>query len=125
MIKQTPGIDYNSLLNRVSANYSNVNSARAALSRAIKDLAIFGLVRKQQNRFFATDKAVLLVNSEMKNKLVLKLNQAIASKKPETVYQLELTEKNIQPSNKKFLKKTGKTGIRTLIKAPKKTLQQS
>jgi len=88
MVKQNPGIEYNSLLNKFSANYSNINSARAALSRALKDLSIFGLVRRQQNSFFATDKAILLVNSEMKNKLVLKLNQAITSKKPETEINL-------------------------------------
>ncbi|MEK6942399.1 MAG: hypothetical protein AABW85_06085 [archaeon] len=82
MILQSPGIDYNSLLNKCSANYSNVNSARAALSRALKDFSIYGLVRRQSHNFFATDKAVIMVNSEMKNKLVLKLNQAVNSKKP-------------------------------------------
>ena len=82
MIKQNPGIEYNALLNKYSANYSNINSARAALSRALKDLLIFGFLRKQENRFFATDKAIILVNSEMKNKLLLKLNSAINSKDP-------------------------------------------
>ena len=79
IIKQSPGIDYNALLNRVSANYSSVNSARAALSRALKDLSIFGLVVRRNKSFFATDKAVILVNQEMKNKLILKLNKTINS----------------------------------------------
>lgn len=83
MVKESPGIDYNSLLNKCSANYSNINSARAALSRTLKDLLVFGLIKRQQNNFFATDKAIILVSSEMKNKLVLKLNQAVNSKKPE------------------------------------------
>lgn len=81
-IMQSPGIDYNSLLNKCSANYSNINSARAALSRALKDFSVFGFVRKQDNRFFATDKAVVVASAEMKNKLVMKLNQAISSKNP-------------------------------------------
>ena len=44
---QSPGIDYNSLLNKCSANYSNVNSVRAALSRALKDFSIYWRLRKQ------------------------------------------------------------------------------
>ena len=79
IINQSPGIDYNSLLNKIAPNYSNINSARAALSRATKDLIVFGFVVKQRNNFFATDKAGALINSEMKNKLLMRLNQTINS----------------------------------------------
>ena len=42
IVKQNNGIDYNSLLNKFSSSYSNINSARAALSRSLKDLISFG-----------------------------------------------------------------------------------
>jgi hypothetical protein len=80
IIKQNPGIEYTALLSKISSNYGTLNSARAALSRAIKDMLAFGLVQKQEKRFFATEKGQTQVNSEMKNKLLLKLNQAINSK---------------------------------------------
>ena len=82
IINQSPGIDYNSLLNKIAPNYSNINSARAALSRAVKDLTIFGFIVKQRNNFFATDKATAQISSEMKNKLLVRLNQTLNSKNP-------------------------------------------
>ncbi len=85
IVKQNPGIDYNSLLGKFSPNYSNINSARAALSRTLKDLSIFGFVQRQHKNFFITDKAQALLNSEMKNKLVLKLNQSIKSSRHENI----------------------------------------
>src|SRR3989339_617430 len=84
IINQSPGIDYNSLLNKISPNYSNINSARAALSRAVKDLAIFGFIVKQKNNFFATDKATAQISSEMKNKLLMRLNHTINSRNAES-----------------------------------------
>ena len=80
IINQSPGIDYNSLLNKTAPNYSNINSARAALSRALKDLLIFGFILKKKNNFFVTDKALAQINSEMKNKLLVHLNQTLLSK---------------------------------------------
>ena len=80
IINQSPGIDYNSLLNKISPNYSNINSARAALSRAVKDMIIFGFIVKQKNNFFATDKATAQISSEMKNKLLMRLNHTINSR---------------------------------------------
>lgn len=85
IIKQNQGIEYNSLLGKVSQNYSNVNSARAALSRALKDLSIFGFVTKQNNSFYITDKAESMLGSEMKNKLVLKLNQQVRSSRQSSI----------------------------------------
>lgn len=78
IVKQSPGIDYNSLLNKVSPNYSSVNSARAALSRTLKDASVFGFVLRKNNGFFLTEKADSMLMSEMKNKLVLKLNKSMA-----------------------------------------------
>lgn len=80
IIKQNNGIDYNTLVNKIRSNYSSINSARAALSRALKDLNAFGLVRRQNNNLFITDKGASQINSEMKSKLLLKLNQLINAK---------------------------------------------
>lgn len=88
IVKQSPGIDYNSLLNKVSPNYSSVNSARAALSRTLKDASVFGFVLRKNNGFFLTDKADSMLMAEMKNKLVLKLNKSIASGKQGNVDDL-------------------------------------
>jgi hypothetical protein len=80
IIKQSPGIDYNSLVARIASNYGSVNSARAALSRAVKDMNAIGLIEKKENRFFATEKGQIQIHSEMKSKLVIKLNQTVLDK---------------------------------------------
>lgn len=80
IIKQAESIDYNTLLNRVSSNYGSLNSARAALSRTLKDLSAFGLVKRQGDNIFITDKGAAQLNLEMKSKLLTKLNQSINSK---------------------------------------------
>jgi len=81
-MKQSPGIEYNELLNRIASDYSGLNSARAALSRTLKDMAALGFVQRQGTKLFVTDKGLLEINSEMKNKLLLKLNYAVNSKEP-------------------------------------------
>lgn len=80
IIKQSPGIDYNTLLSKLASNYGSINSARAALSRAIKDMTAVGLITKDGRRFTATEKGQTLISGEMKNKLLLKLNQTLQSK---------------------------------------------
>ncbi|MFH1588433.1 MAG: hypothetical protein ABIA76_03795 [Candidatus Diapherotrites archaeon] len=80
IVLQSQGIEYNELLNRLTASYSSINSARAALSRALKDLSVLGLIVRKENKVFATDKAQVLVQSEMKNKLIAKLNELINSR---------------------------------------------
>ncbi len=82
IVKQSPGIDYNSLLNKVSSSYGSVNSARAALSRALKDLNALGMLKRKGNNFFVTEKGAAEISGEMKNKLLIKLNQSLASKNP-------------------------------------------
>jgi hypothetical protein len=83
IVKQNPGIDYNSLFNKFASSYSNVNSARAALSRSLKDLLVLGLISKVDNKFFILEKGEAEIYSELKNKLVLGLNAVINDKKPE------------------------------------------
>ncbi len=77
IVKQSPGIDYNELLSKIAGNYSNINSARAALSRTLKDLSALGLIVKKSSRVFLTNKGKVLLGREMKNKLILKLNDAV------------------------------------------------
>ena len=77
ILKQTPGIEFNALLTKISSNYGNINSARAALSRAVKDLNARGLVQKQGKKIFPTDKGLSLLGTEMKSKLILRLNELL------------------------------------------------
>jgi len=77
IIKQKPGITYTALLARILGDYSNINSARAALSRTLKDLDALGLIRRKNNMLFITDKGLAMLQLEMKNKLILKLNEVI------------------------------------------------
>lgn len=77
IIKQSQGIKYHDLLAKILGDYSNINSARAALSRFVKDLEALGLVRRKNNQLFLTDKGILKIQIEMKNKLLLKLNELV------------------------------------------------
>lgn len=79
-MKQNPGADYISLLNKTSQNYGTINSARAALSRALKDLNAFGLAERRNNAFFLTEKGNMEINTQMKSKLLLRLNESIKSR---------------------------------------------
>ncbi|MFH0970093.1 MAG: hypothetical protein V1776_01380 [Candidatus Diapherotrites archaeon] len=74
IIQQNPGIDYQSLLSKTAPNYANLNSARAALSRVLKDAVSFGMVTRQENQLFLTDKGVAGLKVKMHDKLILKLN---------------------------------------------------
>ncbi len=94
IIKQNEGIDYNALLAKISSNYSSINSSRAALSRALKDLTAFGLVKKQGKSFFLTDKGSAEISGEIKNKLLLKLNQLFRS--PRNVDEINQIVESLQ-----------------------------
>ncbi|HLD59249.1 MAG TPA: hypothetical protein VI977_06495 [archaeon] len=94
IIKQSPGIEYNELLNRITPEYGSLNSARAALSRTLKDLAAVGFLQRQGSKLFVTDKGLLEINSEMKNKLLMRLNSSVKSKNP--VEEIESIVKMLQ-----------------------------
>lgn len=83
IIKQTPGIEYNSLLNQLISSYKDINSARAALSRTLKDLRAFGFVTKEKSRLYTTEKASGAIYSEMKSKLILRLNELVVGRASE------------------------------------------
>ena len=80
IVKQQPGIEYNELLNRIAGSYGSIESARAALSRSIRYLTALGLIARRGNSLFATGKGKALLNSEMQNKLLLRLNELMAKK---------------------------------------------
>ena len=82
IVKQQPGIEYNELLNKISGNYGSLESARAALSRSIRYLTALGLLARRGNNLFATGKGTALLNSEMQNKLLFRLNEFVNSKDP-------------------------------------------
>lgn len=88
MVKQANGISINGLFNKIAAKYSNPNSARAALSRAIKDLTALGLVHRTGNAVFLTRKGLVEINKEMKNKLLLKLNELILSNEKKDIDEI-------------------------------------
>lgn len=82
IIKQKQGIEYNSLLNKLSSSYDNINSARAALSRALKDLSALGMIQRRGNNIFVTSKGIASLHTEMKSKLLMKLGTTMKSRDP-------------------------------------------
>jgi hypothetical protein len=75
IIKQNEGIDYNELFARIASRYKNESSANSALCRALKNLTSFGQIKSEGHNYFITDKGVASISIEMKEKLVLKLNE--------------------------------------------------
>jgi len=80
ILKQRQGIAYTELLANVLGDYSNINSARAALSRTLKNLESLGLIRRKKGQIFLTDKGTAMLFQGMKNKLILRLNESITQK---------------------------------------------
>ena len=75
IIQQNPGVDYQNLLSKIAPNYANLNSARAALSRVLKDAVSFGMLTKQNHQLYLTDKGMTGLKVKMHDKLIIKLNQ--------------------------------------------------
>ena len=91
ILKQKQGVPYTELLASILGDYSNINSARAALSRTLKNLESLGLIRKKRGLIFLTDKGTAMLFQEMKNKLILRLNESIIQKNiSELVTQLSV-----------------------------------
>jgi len=76
ILKQNQGIEFNELFLRISPRYKNSLSAKAALLRSLKNLDSEGLIKRKDSRIFITDKGSLSIHIDMKEKLVLKLNDA-------------------------------------------------
>lgn len=82
VIKQNPGIEYPVLINKVAGDYGNVNSARAAMSRFMKEALAFGWVEKKDNAVMLTGKGESQITQEMKDRLVIGLNELILDHRP-------------------------------------------
>lgn len=76
-IKQVPGIEQEQLLAYLSDKYKNIQSARAALSRAIRMLLALDLIEKKGKAFYITKKGLLKLKVELKEKIILILNELI------------------------------------------------
>ncbi len=103
LIKKNPGIEYADLLSRVSLQYKNPSSANSALNRAIKNMVSFGLIKKESNKLFVTDKGSASITIEMKDKLILRLNEEMKKTfpNPEEViqYLIILHQRSLQDSD--------------------------
>ncbi len=88
---------FNDLLTRIMPNYSSTASARAALSRAIKNLVAFENIIKKENFYEITDKEKKIVESKLKNKMLIIINDLLKKSKATTnLVHLDDIIKNIQ-----------------------------
>lgn len=77
IIKQNPSIDYKDLLAKIAPRYKSPASAKSALARALKDMASFGFIKREGTKLLITDKGLSSMSIEMKDKLVLRLNEEL------------------------------------------------
>jgi predicted transcriptional regulator len=108
--------NYNDLLTKMVSNYVSVNSAKAALSRALKNLVAFGEIEKNKNDYFLTEKGRQTIESKLKNKILININELLnKSRKKSSLEHVDDIVKNLQiflersKQDVSFLK-TGKTG---------------
>lgn len=66
--------NFNELLTRIIPNYSSTESARAALSRVIKNLVSFGYIKKTEDFFEITEKGKKIVESKLQDKMLNNIN---------------------------------------------------
>lgn len=80
ILKQNQGIEFNELLLRISSRYKNQKSAKSALLRSLKNLESMGQIKRKDSFIFITDKGLVSIQWDMREKLIFKLNEAF--KKP-------------------------------------------
>lgn len=114
--------NYNDLLTKMVSNYSSLNSAKAALSRALKNLIAFGQIERVNDYYVLTEKGHHTIESKFKNTVVLKINQLLEiSKKKSSLEHVDEIVKNLQiflerSKEDPTLLKTGKTTSNFYIK---------
>jgi hypothetical protein len=106
---------YNDLLTKMLPSYSSVNSAKAALSRALKDLVAFGEIKKEEDFYFLTDKGKQIVESKLKNKILININELLKKSQGHELQYIDDIIKNLQvfierSKTDQTLLKIGKTG---------------
>lgn len=72
---------YNDLLTKMLSNYSSSGSAKAALSRALKNLIAFGDLEKDSDFYVLTEKGKITVESKLKNKILININDLLDKSK--------------------------------------------
>ncbi|MDD4049930.1 MAG: hypothetical protein PHX47_02870, partial [Candidatus ainarchaeum sp.] len=89
--------NYNDLLTKMVSNYSSVNSAKAALSRALKNLVAFGEIEKNNDDYFLTEKGRQTIESKLKNKILININDLLEkSRKKSSLEDVDEIVKNLQ-----------------------------
>lgn len=68
---------YNDLLTKMLSNYSTKGSAKAALSRVLKNLIAFGQLEKKDDFYYLTEKGQSIVDSKLKNKILININNLL------------------------------------------------
>ena len=68
---------YNDLLTKMLSNYSTTGSAKAALSRVLKNLIAFGQLEKKDDFYYLTEKGQSIVDSKLKNKILININNLL------------------------------------------------
>jgi len=68
---------YNDLLTKMLSNYSTTGSAKAALSRVLKNLIAFGQLEKKEDFYYLTEKGQSIVDSKLKNKILININNLL------------------------------------------------
>jgi len=110
--KQT---SYNDLLTKMVPTYSSVNSAKAALSRTLKDLIAFGEIKKEDDFYILTEKGKQVVESKLKNKILININELLKKSQGHELQYIDDIIKNLQlfierSKTDQTLLKIGKTG---------------
>jgi len=65
---------FNELLTKIISNYSSMESARAALSRVIKNLVSFEYIQKTEDFYEITNKGKKIVESKLQDKMLNNIN---------------------------------------------------
>jgi len=65
---------FNELLTRIIPNYSSTESARAALSRVIKNLVSFEYIKKTEDFYEITEKGKKIVEEKLQDKMLNNIN---------------------------------------------------
>jgi len=88
---------YNDLLTRILPNYSSKSSAKAALSRSLKNLIAFENIKKEGGVYEITSKGEQNIKSKLKNKILININDLITkNKKTKDLRYLDDIIKNLQ-----------------------------
>jgi hypothetical protein len=107
---------YNDLLTKMLASYSSIASAKAALSRVLKNLIAFGEIQKKDGYYFLTKKGKQTIESKLKNKILININNLLEkSIRANSLEHVDDIVKNIHTflergKSDSSLLKIGKTG---------------